>query len=142
MTLAAGPFLMTLDSSVMNVSIATVANDVGTTVTGIQTAITFEDLASEAQVELSSGIPFVSDVDLKAGLDRAGVSGETADTLVDQYATARLDVLRASLAVLAVRALIALLFTRRIPSSQPGSPDPDKPPMRTHGVPGADGVLT
>src|ERR1700759_5129482 len=31
---------MTLDSSVMNVSIATVAKDVGTTVTGIQGAIT------------------------------------------------------------------------------------------------------
>jgi EmrB/QacA subfamily drug resistance transporter len=39
-TLAAGQFLMTLDSSVMNVSIATVAKDVGTTVTGIQGAIT------------------------------------------------------------------------------------------------------
>jgi MFS family permease len=39
-TLAAGQFLMTLDSSVMNVSIATVAEDVGTTVTGIQGAIT------------------------------------------------------------------------------------------------------
>jgi len=39
-TLAAGQFLMVLDSSVMNVSIATVAHDVGTTVTGIQTAIT------------------------------------------------------------------------------------------------------
>src|SRR2546430_5554030 len=43
-TLAAGQFLMTLDSSVMNVSIATVAKDVGTTVTGIQTAITFYTL--------------------------------------------------------------------------------------------------
>src|SRR5438132_4706311 len=43
-TLASGQFLMTLDSSVMNVSIATVANDVGTTVTGIQTAITFYTL--------------------------------------------------------------------------------------------------
>jgi MFS family permease len=40
LTLAAGQFLMTLDSSVMNVSIATVAEDVGTTVTGIQGAIT------------------------------------------------------------------------------------------------------
>src|SRR5436190_16114495 len=40
-TLAAGQFLMTLDSSVMNVSIATVAKDIGTSVTGIQTAITF-----------------------------------------------------------------------------------------------------
>jgi MFS family permease len=40
LTLAAGQFLMALDSSVMNVSIATVADDLGTTVTGIQGAIT------------------------------------------------------------------------------------------------------
>src|SRR3954471_5588874 len=40
LTLAAGQFLMTLDTSVMNVSIAQVAADVGTTVTGVQTAIT------------------------------------------------------------------------------------------------------
>ena len=43
-TLASAQFLMTLDSSVMNVSIATVAKDVGTDVTGIQTAITFYTL--------------------------------------------------------------------------------------------------
>src|SRR5215213_7958608 len=43
-TLAAGQFLMTLDSSVMNVSMATVAEDVGTTITGIQTAITLYTL--------------------------------------------------------------------------------------------------
>ena len=44
LTLASAQFLMTLDSSVMNVSIATVAEDVGTTVTGIQTAITLYTL--------------------------------------------------------------------------------------------------
>jgi MFS family permease len=44
LTLASGQFLMTLDSSVMNVSIAQVAKDVGTTVTGIQTAITLYTL--------------------------------------------------------------------------------------------------
>jgi MFS family permease len=44
LTLASAQFLMTLDSSVMNVSIATVASDVGTTVTGIQAAITFYTL--------------------------------------------------------------------------------------------------
>ncbi|HVN13101.1 MAG TPA: MFS transporter [Kineosporiaceae bacterium] len=43
-TLAAGQFLMTLDSSVMNVSMATVASDLGTTITGIQTAITLYTL--------------------------------------------------------------------------------------------------
>ena len=44
LTLSSAQFLMTLDSSVMNVSIATVAKDVGTSVTGIQTAITFYTL--------------------------------------------------------------------------------------------------
>jgi MFS family permease len=44
LTLAAGQFLMTLDSSVMNVAIASVAKDVGTTVTGIQGAITLYTL--------------------------------------------------------------------------------------------------
>src|ERR1700745_3961174 len=43
-TLAAAQFVMILDSSVMNVSIATVADDLGTTVTGIQTAITLYTL--------------------------------------------------------------------------------------------------
>jgi MFS family permease len=47
-TLASGQFLMTLDSSVMNVSIATVAEDVGTTVTGIQGAITAYTLVMAA----------------------------------------------------------------------------------------------
>ncbi len=44
LTLASAQFLMTLDSSVMNVSIAQVAEDVGTTVTGVQTAITLYTL--------------------------------------------------------------------------------------------------
>src|SRR5215212_8841683 len=44
LTLASGQFLMTLDSSVMNVSIAQVAKDLDTTVTGIQTAITLYTL--------------------------------------------------------------------------------------------------
>jgi MFS family permease len=38
--LGAAQFLMILDTSVMNVSITTVAEDIGTTVAGIQTAIT------------------------------------------------------------------------------------------------------
>ncbi|MDN4646408.1 MFS transporter [Arthrobacter sp. PsM3] len=42
--LGGSQFLMTLDSSVMNVSMATVAADLGTTITGIQTAITLYTL--------------------------------------------------------------------------------------------------
>ena len=46
--LASAQFLMTLDSSVMNVSIQAVANDLHTTVTGIQTAITLYTLVMAA----------------------------------------------------------------------------------------------
>jgi MFS family permease len=46
--LAASQFLMTLDTSVMNVSIRQVANDLGTTVSGIQTAITLYTLVMAA----------------------------------------------------------------------------------------------
>ena len=43
-TLAAGQFVMALDTTVMNTAIATVAEDLDTTVTGIQTAITLYTL--------------------------------------------------------------------------------------------------
>lgn len=44
LTLAAGQFLMTVDMSVMNVSMATVASDLDTTITGVQAAITLYTL--------------------------------------------------------------------------------------------------
>jgi MFS family permease len=44
LVLASSQFLMTLDSSVMNVSMAAVAADLGTTISGIQTAITLYTL--------------------------------------------------------------------------------------------------
>jgi MFS family permease len=77
-----------------------------------------DDLAATATVELSAGIPFVSDDQLQAGLDQAGVAPETAEAITDDYTTARLDGLRASLSLLAIIALIALAFTRRIPTTQ------------------------
>ena len=40
LTLMSAQFLMTLDSSIMNVSIATVADDLGTTITRISTVAT------------------------------------------------------------------------------------------------------
>src|SRR4051794_18077769 len=48
LTLTAAQFVMILDASVMNVSIATVASDLDTTVTGIQTAITLYTLVMAA----------------------------------------------------------------------------------------------
>ena len=69
----------------------------------------------------AGGVPFVSDADLEAALDEAGVPAATADAIVDENATARLDALRASLSVLAVIALFALFFSRRLPVRQPAS---------------------
>jgi MFS family permease len=53
--LASGQFLMTLDSSVMNVLIRHVAADTGTTVTGIQTAITLYTLVI-ASLMITGGV--------------------------------------------------------------------------------------
>jgi MFS family permease len=79
------------------------------------------ELSSKAEVELSSGIPFISDADLEKALDDAGVKGATADAIVDENATARLDALRAALAVLAIIAVLAFVFAQRLPTRQPGA---------------------
>ncbi len=97
------------------------------------------DLSSKAQVTLTAGVPFMSDADLNAALDAAGVPPETGDAIVDENSNARLDGLRSAMSVLAIFALIALLFTNRIPTTQPGSEpataaprnDPDSEPLST-----------
>jgi EmrB/QacA subfamily drug resistance transporter len=55
-TLATGQFLMALDTSVMNVSIATVAEDLGTTITGVQTAITLYTLVMASLMVLGGKV--------------------------------------------------------------------------------------
>ena len=96
---------------------------------GIENSAAVEDdLAARAQVELSAGIPFVSNDQLESGLEDAGVPPQTADAVTEQYETARLAGLRASLSVLAVITLIALFFSRRIPTAQPSAaPDAAAP---------------
>jgi hypothetical protein len=79
------------------------------------------ELSAQAQVELSNGIPFVSDDDLRQGLEAAGIPDATADAIVEENEQARLDGLRAALSVLAVLALIAFVFANGIPTRQPGA---------------------
>jgi MFS family permease len=74
-----------------------------------------KSVSSHASVELAGGIPFISDAQLETALDDAGVPTKTADAIVDENATARIAALRQSLSVLAVIALLALFFTRRLP---------------------------
>jgi hypothetical protein len=78
-------------------------------------------------VELSAGIPFVSDADLKASLENADVPPTTSSTIVEENAQSRINGLRAALAVLALLALVALALTSRLPTVQPGDePDPEE----------------
>ncbi len=86
-----------------------------------------KDLAAKAQVELAGGIPFMSDKDLQTQLDKAGVPAKTADAIVAENANARIAGLRTSLSVLAVIALIALFFSRRIPTEQPSAAPASEP---------------
>jgi MFS family permease len=79
------------------------------------------EVKSKAKVELDGGVPFVSDADLKTALNKAGMPAKTADAIVAENTTARIDGLRSALSVLAVIALIALPFSRRIPTEQPAS---------------------
>ncbi len=45
----------------------------------------------------------------------------TADAVVEANEKSRIDGLRAAVAILALLTLVALLFTRGIPTAQPGS---------------------
>jgi MFS family permease len=98
-------------------------------VTGIQGNPDVPDaLSSEASVELASGIPFISDADLEQALDDAGVAGATADAVIEENEEARLEGLRAALGVLALIALLALFFGRRLPEQQPTATPPTVEP--------------
>ncbi len=79
------------------------------------------EVSSQASVELANGIPFISDADLEAALEEAGVTPEVTQAVVDENEQARLDGLSSALALLAIIAVIALFFTRRIPQHQPGA---------------------
>jgi hypothetical protein len=75
----------------------------------------------QAQVELAGGIPFISDADLEAALEEAQVDPELTDDALAAYQDARLDGLRAALAILSVISIVALLLAGRIPKTQPGA---------------------
>ncbi|MGK3943880.1 MFS transporter [Streptomyces caeruleatus] len=76
---------------------------------------------NQASVNLESGVPFLSDAQLKSALDEAGTSKQVSEAALDANEKARIDGLRAALAILAFTALLAMFFTTRIPNTQPRS---------------------
>ncbi|GEK21130.1 MFS transporter [Cellulomonas xylanilytica] len=79
------------------------------------------EVAETASVQLASGVPFVSDVQLASALEDAGLPADEAAAIVAENEAARIDALRASLAVLAVIAALALWFSRLLPTAPVGS---------------------
>jgi MFS family permease len=76
---------------------------------------------SQAHVQLASGVPFISDADLKAALTKANASSESTDAAVAAYGDARIAGLKSALAILAVLSIVALFPAQRIPSRQPSA---------------------
>ncbi len=96
--------------------------------TGIQNNPNVPDsVVSQAQTQLASGVPFMSEADAKAALQKANVPTATANEIVKQNKTSQIDGLRAAEAVLALFALVALPFTRGIPTVQPGAQAQPRP---------------
>jgi hypothetical protein len=73
----------------------------------------------------------MSDADLQAALDQAGVSPDVAAEAIEANDKARVDGLRSALSVLALVALSGLFFARAIPKT---------PKMSSESTPAVGGV--
>jgi MFS family permease len=104
---------------------------------GIQNNPAIPDkLAVNAESQLATGVPFVSDKDLQTALEKADVPKDTANAVVDENAEARITGLRSALALLALISLLALLFTRGLPTVQPGAAaKPNASPIESPAAP-------
>jgi MFS family permease len=87
-----------------------------------------DSVVSQAHTELAAGVPFMSEADVKAGLEEAHVPPAASEEIVKANEKAQIDGLRAAEAILAFLALVALPFTRGIPTLQPGAKAKPRPP--------------
>jgi MFS family permease len=112
-----------------------IASLTATLLTGIQqNPAVPPEVSRQADVQLASGVPFLSDADLESALDDAGVPDAAASAIVEENSEARVRALRGALAIIAIVAAIALLFSGGVPTRQPGSAAPDA----HRGPPGLD----
>ena len=90
-----------------------------------------DDLSSKAQTELTSGVPFISDADLEAALDDAGVAPAATDAIVDENADARLDAPpRRRCRSSRCSPLVALFLSGSIPTTPVGAEPGSRPTPR------------
>ncbi len=79
----------------------------------------------QVSIRLESGISFVSTDQVSSGLAAAGVPAAEAEAIVDNYATAQLQGLKAGILATSGITLASLLFTRGLPNNRmPPEPGP------------------
>lgn len=74
-----------------------------------------------ATTELASGVPFLSDTQLRTALADASVAAPTADAILEVNSDARLDALRVALSLTALLAVVGLFGTGRLPREAAGA---------------------
>lgn len=84
-----------------------------------------DEVKQQATTELAAGVPFISDTQLQAALEDAGVDQQTAQEIEAVNADARLQALQVAFAAAALLALLALMFTGRLPTVAPGADQED-----------------
>jgi MFS family permease len=92
-------------------------------VRGIQASTAIPaDVKTQATTQLSGGVPFISDSDLRAQLEAAKVPAEQAAAVEKANSDARFTALRTSLLVVALVAIVGLFCTGMIPVKPVGQP--------------------
>ncbi|MEU1672100.1 MFS transporter [Streptomyces roseifaciens] len=72
----------------------------------------------QAGIAMEAGVSFVSTDQVRGAAEKASLPSSETDALVDSYATAQLDALKASILAAAAITLGAFPFTRRLPAEQ------------------------
>jgi MFS family permease len=80
------------------------------------------EVSQQVGVAVGSGIDFVSDEQVEAAAQEAGLDDETIQALVDDYESAQLLSLKAGLLAAAFLALLSLAFTGALPHEEPVAP--------------------
>ena len=73
-----------------------------------------------AKVQLSKGVPFVSNKELRTYLEQAGADEDAIQFLAQDNVEARVKALQTALAFVALVSIIALFFTGRLPKEPAG----------------------
>jgi len=117
----------------------------GTTLlTGAQANASIPDqVVHSASVQMSNGVPFLSDAELTQKLGKTDLSASAQAAIVEENAAARLVALRDALWVLALFSVIGLFFTGLAPrrSLTEDGPEAPGPLSRGPGDPDADAAV-